>query len=467
MASQHKYGSSTIYKFLVYKISKLVKTSRGRLQYMSNLDDIFYDIFGVKHFVKKINESYDSRDIIDVLESIGSDNLMSIMNNPTLYNALRDLISIDYRIEKLKKEIKKQSKKNKRDKSLIKEYNYLTKLYKDSIKYFRKKLGIKDSKSSYKRKYKSLNNIVNRNEYDYDDDEFTSILLNGDEFDFDVYEYDDDYDDDDSYYESTSELDDFVNMMNGRNPKGRSSHKKKNQKSETRRYINQDPSDFDIDDDDDDDYDEYDSDDIEREDAIVGHLNKLTDNVTELAGVVQSLVARNEYESTQRRKQQYQNPVNVADLHPQKLQPQGQSYQTDDHREIEIITDFIGKLSEEQVKMKADQKNMARAMDHMIQNQQQIKNYLESLFDDVEDDYEEEEQEEVPYQPSRSNELIAKINRHEDVYEDTDEVEPRQLSKMTREDIIDAINNSADDSNFVDETETTVTVSEKITVESE
>ena len=187
-----KYGNSVIYKFLVFKIGRLVKDSRGRLKYSTYFDNIVYDIFGVKHFTKKINESYDNRDFIDVLESVGSDQLMKIMNNPKYYDAMRELIAINYRINVLRKEIRKQGKKDKRNKQDLKEYKYLTNLYEESIKYFRKKLGIKNSKSSYKRRYKSLSNIV-RDERDYDDDEYTSILLRSDDDEFYFDDDDDEY----------------------------------------------------------------------------------------------------------------------------------------------------------------------------------------------------------------------------------------------------------------------------------
>jgi len=472
--SKTRYGNSVIYKFLVAKTAKLVKDSRGRLKYSTYFDNIIYDIFGVKHFTKKINESYDNRDIIDVLELVGSDQLMKIMNNAKLYEAMRDLIAINYRMDSLRKDIRKQSKKDKRNKADLKEYKYLTNLYEDSIKYFRKKLGIKNSKNSYKRRYKSLNNMV-REEYDYDDDEYTSILLRGDDeyyFDNDDdYEYDDEYDD----YESTSELEDFVNRMNGKRDirKSRRSNREDVRRYNPRRYS--DDEDFDLDDEDDDEYEDDDDNLVVRrgrssipsmDDPAINQLNKLTEVVTELSGAVQALMTKNEYDTIQRRKEMYQNQF--SGRHPEESTiPSGRSNLSDSvtlEKEVEIITDFIGKLSMEQNKMKENQKTIARSLDEVAQTQRKIVTFLQQFVDD-EDDYEEDISEDsIMRAPvvSGNDDLVSAINKYPDVYESMAEDDASD-AKMTVGDLIDEINNSGDTTTHVEATKEVET--KKVVVE--
>lgn len=427
---------------------------------MSNLDNIIYDIFGVKHFVKKLNESYDSRDIADVIETVGSKHLMDIMNNSKLYDALVDLVAINYRIGELRKELRKQSKKDKRDKSDVKEYKYLSNLYEESIKYFRKKLGIKNSKTSYKRRYRSLNNVVNHDGYDYDDDDFTSILLRTDDFYFDD-DYESDYDDDDDY-ESTSELEDFVRRMNGRQSE-RQSRRNPNRPNNERRY-RQDPSDFDLDEEDDDDEDDDWLESSRKpsrnavlpsmEDKAVVQLNRLTDTVAELSGAVHALMVKDEYTSAQRRKERYEQNID-----PNLLRPAAQPgsvittpYNSQIDEMMNTLNSNIKYLVNDNMSIKQNQKEMAKAMDQVVMRENELMGVLGELIDLSSDDDDEPVMVEYPFNNSRQ--ITDVINMHEDVYENMDEtpVVPRDLKKMTKEELIDAINNSSDDSKFSDET---------------
>lgn len=452
--TRSKYGNAVIYKFLIHKIKCLVKDSRGRLKYATYFDNIIYDIFGVKHFSRKLDESYADRDFIDVLETVGSDHLMKIMNNAKLYDAMRELIAINYRISVLRKEIRKQGKKDKRNKQDLKEYKYLTNLYEESIKYFRKKLGIKNSKNSYKRRYKSLSNIV-REEHDYDD-EYTSILLRSDDDDYffedDDYEYDE-YDDD---YESTSELEDFVNRMNGKPDRRNSRRQKQNRPSyRPSRYSDED---FDLDEEEDfeDDDDEYDgrrsrhSSMPSMEDPAIKQLNNLTEVVTDLAGAVQMLVNKNEYDTVQRRKEMYQNQYSDR-LSEEHLRPSGTremvSDSVDTRKELEIITEFIGRLSDEQNKMKSNQKTIAEALDQVVHQQKDIIAFLNTFTED--DEYEDEDISEdvVMRSPvvSGNEDLSQRFNKYPDVYEEMANEEDSD-GKLKVEELIDTINNSGDES---------------------
>ena len=446
-----KYGNSVIYKFLIHKIRGLVKDSRGRLKYATYFDNIIYDIFGVKHFTRKMDESYADRDFVEVLEMVGSDQLMKIMNNAKFYDAMRELIAINYRINTLRKDIRKQGKKDKRNKSDLKEYKYLTNLYEDSIKYFRKKLGIKNSKNSYKRRYKSLSNIV-REEYDYDD-EYTSVLLRSgdDDYYFDNDD-DDDYDDFDDY-ESTSELEDFVNRMNGKSDRRSSRRDKRDSVSyRPKRYSNDD---FDLDEEEDfeDDDDDYDDRHSRRssipsmEDPAIKQLNKLTEVVSDLSGAVQALMNKNEYDTVQRRKEMYQNHYS-GNLSEDDLRPSAGrdmvSDSVDTHKELEIITEFIGRLSDEQNKMKLNQKTIAEALDKVVHQQENIIAFLNTFGEDDED-YEDDISEDVVMRSpvvAENSELSQKINKYPDIYEEMANDDDLPEGKMRVEELIDTINGS-------------------------
>lgn len=368
-----RYDSDVVYKFLLSKIKKLVKSQRGELKYMQNFDNIIHDIFGVKHFTKKINELYDRRDLICVIEDVGSKELMAIMNNSRYYDAMRELVMVNHRMETLKKVVHKQRKKGKSYKKFSEEYEYLLKLYKKSIKRFRKFLGIKSTKTSYKKKYSSLNSIVKN---DYDDDRYSG-LLDDDDFEND---YDDDYYDDDDY-ESNTEFDEYVK---------RSSRGNRKKSNTTRRRVSSQYDDFDLDDDFDDDEDEeYPRSVPSMDDRAIAQLNNLTDTVSELAGAVQSLMNKNEYESSQRRKMMYQEPeIPRYQYSPDRLRPSGTN--VDVNKEVAILTDFMGRMSDEQVRMKDNQKTMARALDQIINNENKIMSALAGAADDDDsvDDYE-------------------------------------------------------------------------------
>lgn len=461
--ARSKYGNAVIYKFLIHKIKCLVKDSRGRLKYATYFDNIIYDIFGVKHFSRKLDESYADRDFIDVLETVGSDHLMKIMNNAKLYEAMRELIAINYRINTLRKEIRKQGKKDKRNKQDLKEYKYLTNLYEESIKYFRKKLGIKNSKNSYKRRYRSLSNIV-REEHDYDD-EYTSILLRSDDDDY-YFDDDEEYDEYDDY-ESTSELEDFVNRMNGK-PDRKSSRKQKPSRPSYRpsRYSDED---FDLDEEDDfeDDDDEYDDRRSRRssmpsmEDPAIKQLNNLTEVVTDLAGAVQMLVNKNEYDTVQRRKEMYQNQYSgrISEEHLRPADDRDMvSDSVDTHKELEIITEFIGRLSDEQNKIKTNQKTIAEALDQVVHQQKDIIAFLNTFAEDDEYEGEDISEDVVMRSPvvSGNEDLSQRFNKYPDVYEEIANEEDSE-GKLKVEELIDTINNSGD--------ETTVEATKEVATE--
>ena len=421
---QRRYTKNNVkYKFVLYKIKKLVSDSRGKLRYVNNFDNVIDDVFGVPNVARKMSRIYDNSDYIELLDRIGLDYLLEIFNSSRLFDIFSEMIAINYRIEMLKKQIKKDNKKGKRDKSLIKEYNYLSKLYRDSVKLMRKRFGIKSSKNAYKRQFRSLNDFVHR--YDDDEDDFTSILLRDDDFFFEDDD-DDEYtlselDNDDDYYE-TSELEDFERMMNG----GRRPSHNRRRKPTSRRPI-QNIDDFDLDEEDDD--DEYSESGANEE--VLKQMNALAHTVQDLSSTVQAMAMRDEYQQTTVNRQ-----MKGYDVHP------------DQPSEISILTEFVGKLSKELVSVKSDNKVIAKALDESLENQNKIMNYLNSLVFEDDDDSETEVVTNPPVMNDTNEDILEKVNRFPDVYE---ELQKDQINEKTEgvpetvEELIDMINQSGND----------------------
>jgi hypothetical protein len=268
-------NDKVLMKFYLSKIKKLIIDESGKMSYIDNFDHIIYDIFGIKNFTKRLNQCYDNRDTIAVLNQLGFKILNSICKASDLYGVFAELVAIDGRIAEIRRRFKKASKKGKkRDKDLVDEYEWLIDLYKRAVKSIRKRFGIKSSKKSYKRRYSSLVNIVNnRRDYDYD---VSSVLYSSDMDDLDFDDEDDDFEDDDGD-DGLSELERFRHNLNHTRPvtvkrgPGRNSRRSK-------------LDDYDLD-------SETDSFDNEEDDSDLSETNqkidKLADVVTNLANTVQ------------------------------------------------------------------------------------------------------------------------------------------------------------------------------------
>lgn len=408
-----KENSAVVHKFILYKIKKLVCDSRGRAAFINNFDNVIYEIFGVEHFSKKLNHVYSNRDFVAVLDKVGVEYLLELTNNSKLYNIMHDLVEIDARIIELRKQIRKSGKKNKRDKSLIKEFNYLTDIYKDSIKLMRKRFGIKNSRTAYKRRYHAVNDLLSESDYDYDD-EFTSILMRDDDFFFGM---DDDDDDDYEYddYESSSELEDFVRRMNG-SSRGASN---RGRSSRSRDYV-------DFDDDDDDEFEtiprrKYVSPDEYGNDRLSKQVDSLSDTVELLASSVQSMMNEREYAQTTSRRV----PLD------------------DSNDSVEKALDAIhAELSA----MQSNNKVIAHALDNVLQRQDDLTGVIGEMINDfVEDDGEESD---VIYGTPQIVDSPVDINKYPDVNELPPVSEIMKMSaeldrmSPTREELIDLINQS-------------------------
>lgn len=454
-----QYENSVAYKYIVYKTKKFVGGSRNKTKYMDSFDSCIYEIFGISHFTRKLNEAYDSRDIIAAIDRIGAKYLIEIYNNNRLSSILKEMVDINFRMRELKKEISKQSRKGKRDKYSTKEYQYLQNLYKKAGKYLRSKLGIKNAKTAYKRRYRAINDAIGSR---YDDDSFSSIFMsNGYDFD-DPYDFDDDPYEDDGYdYDESSELEDFARLLHGKSTKP-NTVKKKFRSSEFDDLYEDDDEDEEWDDIDDEDIDPYSkprrskkryNDDYELNPEYDERLDKLTDVVVELANDVQALINKDEY--VQRNFKPKQQPVNVDDLSPDIILSSNQK-STSSSEEIKVLTDFVGKLSEEINNVKKDNQLIVAAIKQLIETQNQINDVFDSIF---EDDDDEESDAVIPGQPSNDPDVQYNppvvegtaihqlINRHEDPYEDDDDSDNKTVQTvnpdaLSREELIDKINAS-------------------------
>lgn len=417
---------NSVLKIYLQKIKKLIVDENGDLSYIENFDRVIEDIFGVKHFAKKLNQCYDDRDTIAVLNSFGLKNLQEIVSNPNIYQAFAELVALDARIIEIKRRIKRADKKGKkRDKDLVKEYEFLTNLYKKARKRMRSRFGVKSSKKSYKHKYSALSNLVERSGYDYDDDDdFSSVLYSSD-----MYDDDDEYDD----MDQLSDLEEFARRLNyGDERRSRRSSGK------TKRMNDLEDFDLDSEDDDDDDYDLDDDSDINTSSnkGFGKKIDQLASIVSNLANSVQYML-NSGYQNTQPYKPVSHAGRAVVPIHsfdddndyivneepaPRKEQSPKPQYSSNADN-LGPIYDAIRMLSENQ--------------NRLINTVDNIQEFLETL-----------ELEEINDEPAQPD-ISIQINKYEDVAAEAPivtsrEQKPEQNKTPNTEELIDQINHSSD-----------------------
>lgn len=434
-----RYSNTLIeYKFILNSIKQLVCDSRHRPRYIDDFDQVIEDIFGVNHLAKKINDSYDNRDVIAAIDKIGTSYLIDLFNTNRLKSIMSDLVAVRHRMKELKKSMRKDRRnRGKRDKDSTKEYNYLSDLYSESVKYMKKRLGVKNMKTLYKRRYKALNSIVDSDPWgddfypldmdDYDDYD-DPFVMNDDSWD-DDYLYDDDY-------EETSELEDFRRALTGRSPRRRRNRRV----SMDRR--SSDLTDFDLDEEDDDF-------DIGTDNEVYQQVNHLTDVVADLSSAVQTLVNKEEADAArayQEAKRGSALPVRRPHMQPKTGNRYPLPWRETEKSEQDIINSFVYKLGDEVNVIKDDvngikyQNNqMTSALINLQTGQEGMSQLLQELINDVEED-----DIEVGFsEPTMS--AYPSYDKHEDPYEDLQQemVPVRNPSEMTREELIDEINRSS------------------------
>lgn len=265
-------------KFFVRQIKLIVSNPAGETIYTNAFDIIIEDLYGVRHFSRKLQDTVDDGEAMSLFAKVGFQRLLDLLKSRPLCNILRELTLCQYNIIQLRKKCKRKHRKGIRDKYLIKEYNYTMKLYRDGMKAFRKRLGLKGGKKQYKAKYANLRGLIHDDGYDYSWGGFD-----------DFYEYDDPYDmDDDDYndYDDDSELQDFLREVENGNQRrarrGKMSHGVHEEVD-----FGDFEDEFEFDDDDEDDYDEV-------SDA---KINKLSAQLTALSDKVEMLLTQSDYDA--------------------------------------------------------------------------------------------------------------------------------------------------------------------------
>lgn len=450
---------NTKYKIIVSGIKDIVTDGRGRMTYMDQFDSCIDEIFGVPHFSRKINGAYSNKEIIDIIERVGSEYLYDIFTNKRLRGILTEMTKMDKRIHVLRKDLRKQGKRGGRDKYDLKEYNWLRKTFKESAKYMRNRFGIKNNKTAYKRRYKNISEVLkNRDDDDYGFDSFTF----GGYDDFDDYNdrsynsYNDDYYEDDDY-EDTSELQDFEMMMNGRKNNRSRSRRSRNSTRKSRYDFDDEWDDSDSFDDEDD--DKFVDDDLEKK------VNKIADNVMYLADAVQFLNNKSNYDSARIR--------NLRDYAVKDMRRnREESASNDDHwslhdnykkphsnttleTEIGIITDFVEKLGEDVTQLKKNNNLFVDALNKIINQNSEIVETFNAIFDD---DDATDDSDDINYSVEGaftkpkvvSKTLDDLVNHIEDPYDHLDDEDDAEVSTNSSEiggtvrELVDQINKSND-----------------------
>lgn len=383
-----------VMKFILSKIKRLVVDSEGRFRYIENLDNVLYDVFGVKNFTKRLNQTYDDRDTISVMGTLGFGNLTKICNSSHNYEIFAELVAIDARKERLKRELRKADKKGKKkDKDLLKEYEYLSDIYKEATKVVRKRFGIKSAKKSYKKRYSSVSNLLdNRDYYDYDD-EFSSVLYTSD---IDLYS---DYDEDDEDWDDDglSELEEFRMRLEGKSRNRNKGRGRSERSSNSPRRIRRRIDEFDLDDEDDE--DEWDDEEEEKEDTsdIDRKLDKLASSVSGIANSLQYMI------NTQ------QQPIIAEKLTP-VVQPQyiASEALAPVHDFTNDMSPVIDKLVSVVSGLASQQRDTVSAMNQLVSTTDAMQRFLMDVFDEEADDDEDE----LPHEGLTREELIDTINKN-------------------------------------------------------
>lgn len=378
-------GTMVEYKFVLSKIQSLVCDSRGRMRYMKEFDHVIDDIYGVKNLAKKINDSYDSRDIIATIEKFGLEQLIGLFNSRKNTDMMADLVAVRYRLRELQSAFQKSRKKSgRRDKRDVKEGKYLSKLYTDSIRYMKKRLGVQDVKNLYKRKYSALTSVLDNDDFGFDDG-FSSLL------DDDIFgnEYDDyDYD-----YDDRTELDDFRDRLNGGNMS---------------RRVSRNRMDDDLEFDDEFNFGQHDTD---------QRINQLTDVVSELSSAVQRMMSKQQFMDAERgRKSTIVPPIQPKPmLDPNQLPPVDRN-----QFDFQYQLDAVQRREEMLMQQIAD---LGKA-------QQATNSFLQEIMSS-DDDYGDDE-DDINYFSQR--EAIDRYNNGSDPHQ----IQPGSM--MSRDEVIEMIN---------------------------
>lgn len=440
------YQRRDLYKFIVYKTRLLVSDAQGDPAYMSSFDKIIYDFYGVKHFSKRMSEMWDDREYAQLINKAGLDQLFVLMNNTRYCNIVRDLVRIDDDIESLKKKMRKMKARGEMKKSLIKEYRYLTKLYDNGMKSLRKRLGIKSMKTAYKRQFKAVKGLIN--DYGYDDEYgnwggFGTLGNHG--MDYDPYDsrdpvYDDEYYDDDydyPRYEDSSELQDFVAMMNGNRRPSRRPGVNRGRNVQVDMDDDYDYGDFD-------EYGEYHRNQgFQKTDNfyptdLEDKVNFLSEKIVEMGDAINGLASQAEYDYVNHRDpithKPMKQPIDYDEFKAKQVQSQAGNQEPS-----------LGSILAEVKLIGGTVANLTKAMQGFNEWRTNIDALLSEI--DEEDDDIDVTMEDPEFSDSEAAKMYQQaISQYPDVYstpmEDLPEAE-KDPDTMSRSELVDEINNGS------------------------
>ena len=391
-------------KFVIMKLREISNTNQYGKRMVNNIDHVIYDIFGVKDFTKKIQNSIDDRDVFVLFNRVGIKNMMEICDSSSYFNIFTKMVEIDYAILYTKRMLRKRKKKN--SKKLSDDLKGMEKIYRRALKKIKRKFGIKSSNEAYKNRFKTLINFAEDD--DLYDDELASIYFDDDDF------YGDGWDDD---WDNDSEYQRFANSYYSKHNIRRTPDRKRRPSS--------DLLDFDPEFDDDDDYDPLygdesdikESDNIERLENIMSQMatqiSNLTNHVSKMS-VMNNAMTSNQIP-----------PVNIQ-------RQQSNSASVNFNNEINQRLMDIAKKQDMQNKVLAD---TIRRQQEQQQTQDMILNFLTAEDSDNDD---------IPDSEAYMDEIL----KYPDVtieagYDDTSGPSPKPSSDsdgITRDQLIDLIN---------------------------
>lgn len=391
-------------KFVIMKLREISNTNQYGKRMVNNIDHVIYDIFGVKDFTKKIQNSIDDRDVFVLFNRVGIKNMMEICDSSSYFNIFTKMVEIDYAILYTKRMLRKRKKKN--SKKLSDDLKGMEKIYRRALKKIKRKFGIKSSNEAYKNRFKTLINFAEDD--DLYDDELASIYFDDDDF------YGDGWDDD---WDNDSEYQRFANSYYSKHNIRRTPDRKRRPSS--------DLLDFDPEFDDDDDYDSLygdesdikESDNIERLENIMSQMatqiSNLTNHVSKMS-VMNNAMTANQIP-----------PVNIQ-------RQQCNSASVNFNNEINQRLMDIAKKQDMQNKVLAD---TIRRQQEQQQTQDMILNFLTA---------EDADNDDIPDSEAYMDDIL----KYPDVtieagYDDTSGPSPKPSSDsdgITRDQLIDLIN---------------------------
>ena len=443
MAPNPNNNRWVLMKFCIYKLRMLVSDEQYRPKYIQSADIIFENFYGIKHFTRKLSDCCTDIEFSRNIDRIGMNQLLQLLKNSRYYNALRDLVIAGDELAKIKHKIRKQKMKGTVDKSLIKEYRYLSKIYDRGQNILRKMLGLKSYKKAYKRKFSAVKNLMNEHGGGWSDGwsdyAFSAFGPSADYYDDDPY----DNDDDDGYrYEDASELQDFLKMMNGTtNYMGGAPRRPSPQR--------RDSSGIDYDDPYDDEWGDYqigvpfgEAQSEEGESEIEHRINSLYSKLSAIEDIVDAYATQATYDKVHHRNPITHKPLTMEQQRPMEYNPETFQSQTQEQNASNMamqaqLSQVIGIVG-----------NLTKAMS----NFEDWRSSIEAALDEEDDDeYIPGSGVDVRMGPpaftdqepvSPAQQLYDQVtNRHPDPYQSTP-IPEQDPTTMDREELIDEINSA-------------------------